>query len=509
MLTLRPYQTEGVAGLRASFAAGKRAPLYVLPTGGGKTAISGSVAAGAAARGRIAWFVVPSLVLLAQTAEKFAEYGIRAGIIHAGFSPDATAPVQVITIQTLDRWCRKGVVRDPRTGRLFFPAGKRRPAMWAPDLIVLDEAHHASAAQYLRVVAALPDSRLLGVTATPLRLDGKGLGAHVGGCFDDLVEGPSITDLIGLGHLVHPTVYAPSVGVDLSGVATRAGDYAVAEAAARVDKPAITGSVVGHYKGLAAGARAVAFCCSIAHSQHVADEFRAAGVVAQHLDGETPEDERRRIIAAFSRGEIRVMTNCALVSEGFDVPAVEAAILLRPTQSLAMFLQQVGRALRPAAGKGRAVILDHVGNVQRHGLPDEDRTWSLEGGRRKSGGDADTKPPPVRQCPECFAAHRPAPKCPVCGFTYVAQAREVEHREGELKAVDRAALDRMRFEQRREVRDASTRADLERIAAARGYKPGWVDHQLSARGQRAGARSRAMDADLEHQARLHGYGGAR
>lgn len=270
-LILRSYQQAMVDGASTSIASGRRAPLLVGPTGCGKTAIAGSVASRASTKRRIVWFVVPSLVLLSQTQAKFTEYGIRAGVIHQGFTPDAAALVQVITVQTLDRWCARGLARDPASGRLYFPGHGRRPAMWAPDLMVFDEAHHACAAQYLRVVAALPDTRLLGVTATPQRLDGKGLGTAAGGVFDDIILGPSIGELIQAGYLVQPTVFAPPVGVDLSGVHTRAGDFAANEAAERVDKPAITGSVVGHYRRLVDGKRAVAFCCSIAHSQHVAN----------------------------------------------------------------------------------------------------------------------------------------------------------------------------------------------------------------------------------------------
>jgi len=509
-LTLRDYQADLVTGLRGAIASGAKAPLAVLPTGGGKTAVSGSIADGVARRGRLAWFVVPSLVLLSQTAEKFREYGIRAGILHSGFTPDASAPIQIITIQTLDRLVRRGLLRDTKSGRLYFPAHGRRPSIWAPDLAVLDEAHHASAAQYLRAHAALTDTRWLGVTATPERLDGKGLGAGCGGIFDALIEGPTIAELIHRRHLVQPVVYAPSVA-DLSGIHTRAGDFAAEEAAAKLDKPAITGSVVGHYRSLAPGARAVTFCCSIAHSQHVAAEFRAAGIPATHLDGEADSEERRRVITAFTRGEIRILTNCALISEGFDVPAVEAAILLRPTQSLAMFLQQVGRALRPAPGKDRALILDHVGNVLRHGMPDDDRDWSLSGRGGRKRGKEEAAGPPVKQCPACFAAHRPAAICPACGHEYAPEGRTPEEVDGELKPVTRdevaAAREAEKAARRAEVGKARTREDLERIAAERGYKAGWVEHQLRFRGGGSG-RGR-LDGLIEHQERIYGYGSRR
>lgn len=500
MVTLRPYQQAGVDALRESLRAGARAPLYVLPTGGGKTAVAGAIAAGSAAKGRIVWFVVPNLILLAQTAAKFAEYGIPCGVIHSGFSPTPAAAVQVITIQTLDRWIKKGAVKAGQGGepRMYFAGGGRRSAMWAPDLIVLDEGHHASAAQYLRVHAALPAAKWIGVTATPERLDGKGLGVGAGGIYDQLVIGPSIGELIDWGHLTRPVVYAPDSGVDLSGMRRQAGDFAAAEAASRLDKPGVTGSLVEHYRMLAMGKRAIVGCCSIEHSQHVAAEFRAAGIPFAHIDGEMERSEIARRVKALERGELLGLTNVALVNEGFDVPGIEVAICARPTQSLSLCLQFWGRCLRPAPGKDRAIILDHVGNVMRHGLPDDARQWSLSGraGRAKAeDGEVALR---VRQCPKCFAAHRFAPACPCCGHVYVAEAREIAQRDGELREVDREALAALRAQQADEVRKAKSREELEKIAAERGYKPGWVDHQMRFRKARGGM-SAARAADIAHE----------
>lgn len=522
-LHLRPYQSTLIDGARAAFAAGRTAPLLVAPTGAGKTAVSGAIAQGVAARSRIAWFVVPSLVLLSQTAEKFREYGIPCGVLHEDYTPSPRAAVQVISIQTLDAWVRKGLARDPKTGRLYLPARGRRPSMWAPDLLVMDEAHHASAASYLRVVAALLESKLLGVTATPERQDGQGLGKDHGGVFDALIEGPTLADLIADGYLCQATVYAPPVGIDMSGVRTSMGDFATGETARRVDKPGITGSVVGHYRSLAMGRRAIAFCCSIEHSMHVAAEFTAAGIPARHIDGTSTPDERREAIRLFAAGAAWILTNCGLISEGFDVPAVEAAILLRPTQSLALYLQQVGRALRPvyaagdlstaegrlaaigASAKPRAIILDHVGNVARHGFPDDPRVWTLGGRRKKKGAAAGEEAPAVRQCPTCYSCHRPAPQCPACGHVYEIKGRVLEERAGSLQEVDRQALS---FARAQEVRSAKTREDLERIAKERGYNPRWVEHQMRVRGQRQAKPGLSADAWAFHEQRYGRRAGA-
>jgi superfamily II DNA or RNA helicase len=462
VLTLRPYQEAGVEGVRREFAAGARAVLFVAPTGAGKTPTFGRIASGASARGNSVWIVEPSRVLLAQVSGKLHEWGIDHGVVASGFAPRPNALVQVATVQTLVK-------------RL----GKLPP----PKLMIWDEAHHGVSASYVALAQALADTRILGVTASPLRLDGAGLGKGHGGCFERLVEAPSVAELTDMGFLVPARVFAPPTDIDLSGVKTRMGDYAVGEVEKRVDKAAITGSVVEHYRKLAGGKRAIAFCVSIQHAEHVAAEFRAHGVPAAHVDGEMDGAQLKRVLASFERGELSVLTNCSLISEGFDVPGVDAVILLRPTQSLALHIQQVGRALRPAEGKDFAIVVDHVGNTARHGLPDEPREWSLQGAPKRRKGDVLAEPQVrVRQCPTCYTAHRPAPVCPACGHAYQAEARQPEEREGELQEVEAAREKAERAQAlRREVGAAKTREDLERIAAERGYKKGWVDHMMSAR----------------------------
>jgi len=245
-----------------------------------------------------------------------------------------------------------------------------------------------------------------------------------------------------------------------------------------MDKPTITGDAIGHYQRLARGKSAVAFCVSVEHSKHVAAEFRAAGVLAWHVDGETPYGERKEAIRAFRNGEIRVLTNVDLFGEGFDLPSLEVSILLRPTKSLGLYLQQVGRCLRPAPGKERALILDHAGNILRHGMPDDERDWQLSGREKKkkdtSGG------PPIRQCPKCFNVHRPAPQCPECGHVYEGAPREVETVAGELSEVD---VLRVRAAKKEEQQNARTIADLIELGKKRGYKnpDAWAAHLFTSR----------------------------
>jgi superfamily II DNA or RNA helicase len=218
----------------------------------------------------------------------------------------------------------------------------------------------------------------------------------------------------------------------------------------------------------------------------VADQFRAAGYQSASIDGGMDDVTRRARIRDLGDGRLQVLTSCEIISEGTDIPVVSAAILLRPTQSLSLALQQMGRALRPFPGKARALILDHAGNCLRHGLPDEDREWSLAGRKRRAKKGSDESNFPVRQCEQCFAVHRPAPVCPSCGFVYQIRARQVEEIEGELQQVDPAEI---RRDRRREQARADTIEDLISIGRARGYKNpvGWAHFVWKARSCRRAA----------------------
>lgn len=342
----------------------------------------------------------------------------------------------------------------------IFTLAKRLEHFPAPDLIILDEAHHALAGSWQKVAAAFPNAYVIGVSATPCRQDGGGLGDY----FDCMVEGPTTAELMAEGYLSNAVVYAPRVAPDLRGVHTRGGDYIPSELEIAVDKPAITGDAVSHYEKVANGKRAVAFCCSIRHAQDVADEFQKAGHESRCLHGKTERWEQRDTFRKFEAGQIKIITSCALIDEGLDVPAIEVAILLRPTQSLGLYLQQVGRSLRTFPGKSHTIILDHAGNVQQHGFPDEDRAWTLEKTLdRKMKSTAQT----IRTCPECYAMHRPMPVCPVCGHVYQTVGRMVDHVDGELEqvtAVDPMAELERRFHILRKVAQRRKHADPQQWA---------------------------------------------
>jgi superfamily II DNA or RNA helicase len=409
MITLRDYQQAGASDIRDAYRRGKRRPLFVAPTGSGKTVLFAYIAQNAAKIGNPVLILVHRQELVDQTCRTLNAFGVAHGVVAAGRTPDRSHLVQVASVQTL----------------------VRRLAHYNPSLIIADEGHHATAGSWLKVIAAYPSARVLGVTATPERLDGKGLGE----VFDALIMGPAVRDLIRAGHLAPPVYFAPPMAADFSGVKMRGGDFAADQLAAAMDRATITGDAVDHYRRICNGAPAVAFCASVAHAQHVADQFASAGYHAGTIDGNMEREARRDIVRALGDGRLNVLTSCEIINEGFDLPIVEAAILLRPTMSLGLHLQQIGRVLRPSPGKTRSVILDHVGNLARHGLAEAEREWRLEG-RPKGKRKAQEENVEVCQCPNCYCCHDPAPECPECGHVYERKAREIEHRDGTLEMVD-------------------------------------------------------------------------
>lgn len=469
-ITLRDYQQRGVDDIRQTFLKGKRAPLYVLPTGGGKTVVFSYIAENTSKRNKRVLILVHRVELMRQTSAKLYESSVDHGLINPKFTPNITASVQVASVQTLVRRLDK--------------------ARFDYDLVIVDEAHHAVASTWnkilRKVVEVNPNARMLGVTATPIRTDGTGLADM----FDTLIVGPTIKELTDRKFLVPSIVYAPSKKLDLSNVKMADGDYDRHELAEIVDNTVITGDAIQYYTRICAHAPAVVFCVSVAHAEHVAEQFRAAGYKARSVDGKMEDVERRNLIAGLTTGAIEVLCSCDLISEGTDVPGIRAAILLRPTQSTGLFLQQVGRALRIMEGKTSAIILDHVGNVLLHGMPDDDREWSLEGEKRRGKKKKDDPEfnVKVKQCPNCFAMHRPAPKCPFCDHVYEKDDSDTPDQvDGDLRQVtanDEIMLKRLRV---KEERACKTYEELAALGAKRNYKPGWAKHKWEARQKVAGS----------------------
>ena len=454
MFTLRPYQQAAVDAVRDAYRVGFRRPLLVAPTGSGKTVMFSYITASAAARGNRTLILVHRAELLEQCHRSLESMDVPHGLIASGLTPDRHQLTQVASVQTLIR---------------------RFDRVVPPDLIVVDEAHHATAGAWASVLTQWPNARVLGVTATPQRLDGKGLGT----VFDILIRGPEVADLIEQSFLARPVYYAPKT-VDLSGLHIVAGDYNRAEVAERMDKPTITGDAVTHYRKYANASSCIVFCTGLKHAEHVCQAFNAAGYRFAVIDGTLTREERAKRVLDLSAGLLHGLVSVDIVSEGFDLPCVSTAILLRPTASLGLHIQQIGRVLRPAPNKLRAVILDHVGNCQRHGLAEEVRNWSLDGIRKRARKGQQDDVQSTRQCPECFAVHTPSPTCPQCLHVYEIKDRIPDVVDGELEELKARVAVR---ERKREQGTAQTLEDLIRVGKARGMKNpyGWAHNVFKAR----------------------------
>lgn len=442
-MQLRPYQQQIIDDTREALKQ-HNSVLVVSPTGSGKTAILTHMMRTAAARGKRSFFCVHQNELLSQTAKALWEQKLPHGMIAAG-KVQSDLPVQVASVQTLVR---------------------RLDRFQCPDLIIIDEAHRSAASTYQKVLEAYPDALVIGLTATPQRTDGKGLDDTYG-C---IVSGPTISELIQAGYLCDYEIFAPPSGVDLSAVKTSMGDYDKKQLQEAVDKPTITGDAVKTYLKLARGKRAAVMCVSIAHAQHVMESYLAAGVPAEMLDGTMSNVERDAIIERLRSGKTLVVTAVNLLIEGLDVPGIETVQWLRPTQSLTVYLQGIGRGFRPAPGKEKLLILDHVGNWERHGLPDDEREWSLEGrkGRKRKQGD-DEPDVKIQMCKQCFNVFRSGvDACPKCGAPVEKiGVRKIEEVAGELERVD---LEKERKERRQLQGAARSLADLVAIGKQRGMK---------------------------------------
>jgi superfamily II DNA or RNA helicase len=454
---LRPYQEADLERVRARLRAGVKRVLLQQPTGAGKTILSGTMLGGAAERSKRSWFVVHRRELLDQTSEKLTLLDVPHGFMAAGYPVNGFAPVQLCAIDTLAR---------------------RLHEAEAPDFIVPDEAHHMVAATWARCLTG-HDAYTVGLTATPERLDGRGLKDH----FDELIVGPSVKQLIADGWLSTYRYFAPGQP-DLAGVRVLGGDFNRGDIAKVMGTSQLIGDVVATYLKLAEGLQGIVFAVDVQSAIHIAAAFNAAGITAAAVSGETPQALRKMTIDRFRAGDIQILTNCELFGEGFDVPNVSYVGLARPTQSLALHLQQVGRALRVVPGKSCAVICDHAGNAFRHGLPDDDREWTLEGRKRsKRGAKGPSDALPIRQCTECYrVSPSSADHCPGCGVVFPARVRLTCFAEGELFELERIEAKRREKEARKaEERACQSLEDWMRLGKQRGYKSGWAIYQWKLR----------------------------
>ena len=507
-IELRPYQKELVAKIGQAYRDGRRCPLAVLSTGGGKTIIFSHITQGASQKGNPVLVAAHRKEIIRQISLSLARFGVYHQVIAP---PARAASIRIAHIRAYGRCFvdKSSTVMVGSTQTLINRLDKVKSVFEiaklknqnAKPLVVFDEAHHAvPGTQHGKIMEFAERLGSLGlmVTATPCRLDGKGLGTCAGGYADALVEGPSMEWLVNNGYLSRFRVLTVEHQLDMSDVKKRAGEYISSDLEAIVNKPSITGDAIEHYKREANGKKAVAFCVSVAHSKEVAQAFCDAGIKAAHIDGTTDDEIRDRAILDFADGKIDVLCQVNLFSEGFDLASIaqkdvtiDCLIDLAPTNSLVNAMQRWGRVLRPYPGK-IAIILDHAGNtILRHGLPTTKRVWSLEGIKKQKRGENE-RIIHCRCCPKCYTVHKPSPMCPntnflgtgkPCGHVYETGSRKIEEIEGDLVEIDMDAIRIIeeKKEMRKEQGRAKTLSELLEIEKARGYKHGWAKRVFESR----------------------------
>lgn len=466
-MKLRPYQTGAIDKLTASHKKGHRRILIQASTGAGKTVIAAELILKTNAGSTPVLFLAHRKEIINQTSQKLDAFGIEHGVIMADNPRKNNHLVQVASIQTISRRLNK-----------LPPAG----------VIFIDEAHLSCSASYKAMKFLYPAAVIIGLTATPTRSDGKGLGE----IYTDIVQVVPMAQLIEEGYLVKPRVFAPFTP-DMKAVHVSKGDYDATETAAVMDNAQITGDIIKTWSKHAQDRKTICFASSVAHSQNIVIEFQKAGISAKHLDANTPAKIRDQTLNDWRDGKFHVLSNMGLFIEGLDVPAASCCILARPTKSLTIYLQAVGRVMRPHESKTDCIILDHAGLTMTHDFVDVAREWSLDAKEKTKRND-----PPVTSiaiCPECFCSYskKLSPHgCPECGTaTEQPEVAEV-HAKGELIEL----TTEMKVAQAQRIADAKAKAwelarkpateivtltQLQAAGVAAGFESGWAWHQWRGR----------------------------
>jgi len=464
-MKLYDYQLKAVDECRKAFRDKNRRVLLVAPTGSGKTVMFAHIAQQSSRLGNRVVICAHREELLDQISETLTKFEVAHGFVASTRKTIEQGLVTVASVQTL----------------------VNRLDTINPALIVLDEAHHAVAGSWRKIINAYPKAKLLGVTATPERLDGSGLGD----IFEEMVLGPQVKELQEIERLSTVKYFCPHT-VDPDALAKRHGDYVTGDAAelmmptGNIGK--VTGKAIEEYAKRADGHRAVVFCVNILHAQRVAAQFCEAGYRWAFLDSTLTEEARKQIVADFKSGVLQGVSSCDIISEGFNLPEASVAILLRPTKSLALYMQQVGRVLRVADGKLHATVIDHVSNVgkdyegewvENHGFIEDERFWSLDGKPRTKESII-----PCKRCPECYALNPiSALICSECGHEFeIKESAPAQPDGGVLAEVDVAKIvaartieDWLEKAKYHEVLAwARTEEQLKKVADIKGYKSGWA-----------------------------------
>jgi DNA repair protein RadD len=417
-MQLRTYQSDSVAAVRDAIAKGSRRIILQMETGGGKTCCAVAMLKLCFEKGRSGLFIARNRLLVKQAHDQLEDWGVPHGVLMRGW-PRSAAPIQVASKDTFLSWFLRREV------------GPLPPA----DLVIPDEAHETPSRRWLQLLNKYPDAVWVGLTATPARGNGKGLGD----VYASMVQAIPPSELIAQGWVVPTRVFAP-YRPDLKKIPKgQNGDFELKHLARRMDKPTLVGDLVTHWKELADDRPTIVFTCSIDHCLHVQDSFAKAGVPFMHIDSRTTDDDQvEEVMGLFRDGKIRGIVNVGKLTQGVDLPMASCGILARPTRSYVLYRQMVGRLKRPWPGKTDCLLLDHAGAVYLHGMPDEDVEWTLDPGtvmtkdRIKSHKDGPAADPVC--CSRCYCMYK-GPECPNCGHKRPRVSKKLAVESGKLVPV--------------------------------------------------------------------------
>lgn len=445
-INLRPYQLALKNKAREAFKNNKRV-ILLAPCGSGKTVIASSIMQDAIKKGNKVWFIVHRSELMKQANDTLERYGI------------SKKNIEVYMVQSL--------------------AHKLDKIKEEPNLIIVDECQHSSSSTYRKIINQYPNAYILGLSATPTRLTGKPLGD----IYETIISEVTAKQLIEMKYLADYSYYAPELNIDFNNIKIKAGDYDTEDVNRAMSKAKIYGDIIKTYKKLANNKKTILYCASIEYSKKMEKLFSENGYKIKHFDGTTPEKERQQIVEDFRNNKIQMLTNVDLIGEGFDVPDCECVLLLRPTQSLNLFIQSSTRCLRKNGDK-KAIIIDYVNNIQKHGLPTMDRQWSLDKKVKEYDNENDDGTLRIRVCKECFSTFEGGNVCPYCGAEYELTAIEIQNiKEVQLKKVEEerelkrqqylsSVANRVQYYE--SVEECTTWAELTEFAKMKGYKSGFA-----------------------------------
>ena len=467
MIELRTYQKDIVDSVRSEIRNGNKRVVVALSTGAGKTYCMADIAKRSSDNGHKVLVLMHRRQLVQQMQDRFADYGINCGIIMSGVDADHEQPVQIGTIQTYHRRLKLDAIE---TNRFFVDA----------SVIMIDEAHRSLSRTFQEALSNYPDKIVIGVTATPCLASGVGMGKY----YNSIVDRIGIQKLIDLGHLVPARYYAPSKP-DLDKIRTVLGDYDKKELGERMNQAKLIGDVYTQWAKLAGGLQTIVFAVNVKHSIALCAEFTRNGVMAEHLDAYSTDEERADVLMRLVNGDVQVICNVGLYTEGFDYPGAQCIVLARPTKSMGLYRQMAGRGLRPHMSKTECVVIDHGGCIDRLGFLEDDVEWSLDGKKiafkkkviRK-------KEKTIMTCEMCHYVFT-GPRCPSCGNEVKNWGKKIETTDDDLVEVGK---NRKKYTVEEKKKWFGM---LEYHRREKGYSPGWSAHKYK---ERIGVWPRGMDS---------------